>query len=74
MDFGFIVAKFFILTIIVGWIIVIPRGIAYILTFILCIGKKECKKDDCCLRGFCNKTALSDKEKEIIKKKIESLN
>lgn len=73
MDFGFIVAIFFILSIIVGWIIAVPVGIAYFLAFIICIEKKECKKDVCCLRGFCNKTALSAKEKALIKKKIESL-
>ena len=74
MDFGLLLAVFFILSMIIGWIIVIPRGIAYILTFILCVGKKECKKDDCLFREFCTRTVYSDKEKEIIKKKIESLN
>lgn len=73
MDYGFIVATLFILSIVIGWIIAIPRGIANFVMYIMCIGKKNCKKDDCYFRGFCNRTAWSDKEKDVIRKKIESM-
>ena len=73
MDFEIIVAGIFIISIIISWIIAIPIGMAHFLAFILCIGKERCKKDDCCLRKFCNRTAWSDKENEIIRKKIEGL-
>lgn len=74
MDFGFAAAIFFVLSIIVGWIVAILNGIAYIIVFIRCIGKTQCKRDKCCLRNYCIRTACSDKEKDIIRKKIESLN
>ena len=67
------VACIFFIVIIIGWIIAIPIGIAHFVAFIMCIGKKNCKRDDCCLRGFCNRTALSDKERECIRKKIENM-
>ena len=73
MDFGLIVAGSFIASIIIGWIVVILNGIAYIIAFIHCIGKTKCKQDDCYLRKFCTRTACSDKEKDIIRKKIDSL-
>ena len=73
MDFGLIVAGSFIASIIIGWIVAISKGIVYFVAFVMCIGKRNCKKDDCCLRGYCNRTVWSDKEKDVIRKKIESM-
>ena len=73
MNFGLIVAGSFIASIIIGWIVAISKGIVHFLVFARCIGKEKCKKDSCCLRGYCNRTAWSDKEKDVIRKKIESM-
>ena len=73
MDFGLIVAGSFIASIIIGWIIAISKGIAHFLVFVRCIGKRNCKKDDCPFRGYCTRTIWSDKEKNTIRKKIEEL-
>ena len=73
MDYGSIIATLFILSIVVGWIVAISKGIVHFLAFVRCIGKEKCKKDSCCLRGYCNRTAWSDKEKDVIRKKIEEL-
>lgn len=73
MDFSLIAACIFFIAIIIGWIITIPIGIAYFLAFIMCKEKKHCKKDDCRLRRYCNRIALSDKEREVFRKKLESM-
>ena len=73
MDYGSIIATLFILSIVVGWIVAISKGIVHFLVFARCIGKEKCKKDSCCLRGYCNRTAWSNKEKDVIRKKIEEL-
>ena len=73
MDFSLIAACIFFIAIIIGWIFAILRGIAHFVAFIMCIGKRNCKKDDCCFRRFCNRTVLSDKEKEVFRKKLESM-
>ena len=73
MDFGLLVAGSFIASIIIGWIVAILNGIAYIIAFIRCIGKTQCKRDKCCLRNYCTRTACSDKEKDVIRKKIDEL-
>ena len=73
MDLGFIVAGIFFMAVIISWIIAIPIEIAHFVAYIICNGKKDCKKDDCYFRGYCNRTALSDKERKLIKKKIESM-
>ena len=73
MDYDAVVATLFIILVIIGWIIAIPTGVAYFIVFIMCKEKKNCKRDDCCLRGFCNRTALSDKEREVFRKKLESM-
>ena len=38
-----------------------------------CRKMKNCQKDDCPFRKHCRHTALSDAEKAIIQKKIDSL-
>lgn len=73
MDFSLIAACIFFIAIIIGWIIAIPTGIAHFVVYIMCIGKRNCKIDDCPFREYCTRTAPSDKEKEIIRKKIEKL-
>lgn len=73
MDFGLLVAGSFIASIIIGWIVTILKGIVHFVAFVMCIGKRSCKKDDCPFRGYCTRTIWSDKEKDIIRKKIEEL-
>ena len=73
MDLGFIVAGIFFIAVIIGWIIAIPIGIVHFVAFIMCNGKKDCKKDACLLSRYCNRTALSDKEREMFRKKLESM-
>ena len=73
MDFGLIVAGSFMASIIIGWIVAISKGIVHFLAFVRCIGKEKCKKDDCPFREYCTRTTWSDKEKNIIRKKIEEL-
>lgn len=73
MDYDAVVATLFIVLVIISWIIAILTGIAHFVVLIMCIGKKDCKKDDCCLRGYCNRTTLSDKEREVFRKKLESM-
>lgn len=73
IDFGWIAVIILVLSFIIGWIIAILREITCFVAFIMCIGKSNCKKDDCRLRRFCKRTAWSDREKELIRKKIDSL-